>query len=80
MGAVILAQVQDQPARESIRDARGMIVGVIERQQLTRNLIARDRRGIIVGVYEERSRMTRDAHGRIIGRSNLLPALLFQGR
>lgn len=80
MGAVILAQVQDQPARETIRDARGTIVGVIERQRLTGNLVARDRHGAIVGAYEERSRTTRDAHGRIVGRTNLLPALLLQKR
>lgn len=75
-----LVQVQDQPARETIRDARGTIVGVIERQTEAGKLIARDRHGIIVGVYDERSRTTRDAHGRMVGQTNLLPVLLFQGR
>ena len=56
------------------------IVGVIERQQMVGRLIARDSRGVLVGVYEERSRTTRDAHGRLVGRANLLAALLFQRR
>ena len=75
-----LVHVQEQPAREALRDARGTIVGVIERQRLTGNLVARNRHGTIVGAYEERSRTTRDAHGRIVGRTNLLPALLLQRR
>jgi hypothetical protein len=73
-----IVQVQDGPAREVLRDARGVIIGVIERQQLDGRLIARDRHGIVVGVYDERSRTTRDAHGWIVGQTNLLPALLFQ--
>ena len=77
---VALVQVEQAPAREIIRDGRGVIVGAIERQQLVGRLIARDSRGVLVGVYEERSRTTRDAHGRLVGQTNLLPALLFQGR
>lgn len=75
-----LVHIQEQPTRETIRDARGTIVGVIERQRLTGNLVARDRHGTIVGAYEERSRTTRDAYGKVVGRTNLLPTLLFQGR
>ena len=75
-----LVHIQEQPTRETIRDARGVIVGVNERQRLTCKLIARDRHGIIVGVYEERTRTTRDANGRLVGRANLLAALLFQSR
>lgn len=66
--------------RETVRDARGVIVGVIERQRHAQRLIARDAHGVIVGVYDERSRTTRDAHGRLVGRANLLPALLWRGR
>ncbi|PZR83213.1 MAG: hypothetical protein DI537_35305 [Stutzerimonas stutzeri] len=75
-----LVQVQDQPARETVRDAQGTIVGVIEHQRQTGKFVARDRRGVVVGVYDERSRETRDAHGRLVGRSNLLAALLFPAR
>lgn len=75
-----IVEIQQAPAREAIRDRRGVIVGTIERQQLVGKLIARDSRGVLVGVYEERSRTTRDAHGQLVGRANLLPALLFQGR
>ncbi len=75
-----IVQVQHESAREVVRDARGVVIGVIERQRLVGRLIARDLRGVVVGVYEERSRTTRDAHGRIVGRTNLLPVLLFLGR
>lgn len=73
-------QVEQAPARGIIRDRRGVVIGTIERQQLVGRLIARDARGVIVGIYEERSRTTRDAHGRLVGRANLLAALLFQRR
>lgn len=73
-------QVEHVPAREIIRDGRGVVVGVIERQRLVGKLIARDARGAVVGLYEEDSRTTRDAHGRIVGRTNLLPALLLLER
>lgn len=76
--AIVMAQ--NEPAREVIRDNRGIVIGTIERPRQTGKAIARDRHGIIVGVYEERLRTTRDAHGRLVGRANLLPALLFQRR
>lgn len=79
MDAVVIL-VQGEPRREIIRDARGVAVGVIERQHLVGRLIARDKRGIVVGVYDERSQETRDAHGRLVGQTNLLTALLFRGR
>ena len=77
---VAIVQVQHAPARDIIRDRSGVIIGVIERQHLVGKLVARDRHGTVVGAYEERSRTTRDAHGRIVGRTNLLPALLLQRR
>ncbi len=73
-------QIEQAPAREIIRDGRGVIVGAIERQRLVGKLIARDARGVVVGVFEERSRTTRDSRGRIVGQTNLLPALLFHRR
>ncbi len=73
-------QVEQAPARGIIRDRRGVVIGTIERQQLVGRLIARDARGVIVGIYDEHSRTTRDAHGRLVGRANLLAALLFQRR
>lgn len=77
---VAIVQVQHEPARDVIRDRRGTIIGVIERQHLVGRLIARNGYGSVVGAYDERSRTTRDAHGRLVGQTNLLPALLFQGR
>lgn len=74
-----IVHVQEQPAREIIRDARGMIVGVIERQRLTGNQIARDARGTLLGSFD--GQVTRRARGgQIVGRTNLLPALLLWGR
>ena len=75
-----IVEFQQAPAREIIRDRRGVIIGVIERQRLVGKLIARDASGVIVGIYDEHSRTTRDAHGRLVGRVNLLAALLFERR
>ncbi|PZR79217.1 MAG: hypothetical protein DI537_41315 [Stutzerimonas stutzeri] len=75
-----IVETQQAPAREVIRDRRGVIIGTIERQRNAGRLIARDRHGIVVGVYDEHSQATRDAHGQLLGRPNLLPALLFQRR
>lgn len=77
---VTIVQVQDEHARDVVRDHRGTVIGVIERQPLVGKLIARDQHGIIVCVYEERTRTTRDAQGGIVGRANLLAALLFKRR
>lgn len=74
-----LVHVQDQPARETVRDTRGIIVGVIERQRLTGNQIARDARGTLLGSFD--GQVTRRARGgQIVGRTNLLPALLLWAR
>lgn len=75
-----IVEIQQAPAREVIRDRQDVVIGVIERQRLVGKLIARDARGVVVGAYEERSRTTRDRHGRLVGRTNLLPALLFRER
>lgn len=75
-----IVQVQQAPLREVVRDHRGTVVGTIERQRLVGKLIARDASGVIVGNYNEHSRTTRDAHGRLVGRANLLAALLCQRR
>ena len=64
------------PARETLRDRRGAIVGRIERQSLTGRFVARDPHGVLVGSFDPRSNETRDAGGRVIGRGNLLGVLL----
>src|SRR6476661_8331373 len=63
-----------------VRDGRGVIVGRFELQRLTGKIVARDARGIIVGAYDQRSDLTRDFRGRVVGRGYLLPALLFPAR
>ncbi len=77
---IITVQVEQAPVREVLRDRQGRIIGILERQRLTGKVVARDARGRLVGTYDERSQTTRDASGRLIGRGNLLPALLFRGR
>ena len=76
MDAVIIAVESVAPAREVLRDHRGIVIGVLETQRLTGKLIARDASGIVVGTYDPRSNQTRDSHGRVVGRGNLLGALL----
>jgi hypothetical protein len=68
------------PAREVLRDHRGSIIGTLERQSLTGRVIARSSNGIVVGVYDPRSNETRDSHGGVVGRGNLLGALLLRRR
>lgn len=70
--AVVLTQ--SEPVREVVRDARGVAVGVIERQRLTGAIVARDVRGIVVGRFDRNG--TRTAQGRLVSRSNALSALL----
>ncbi len=68
------------PAREVLRDHRGTIIGTVEPQRLTGRVVARDAHGILVGTYDPRLNETRDTRGRVIGRGNLLGALLLRGR
>jgi hypothetical protein len=67
------------PAREVLRDHR-TIIGIVEPQALTGRAVARDARGVLAGTYDPRLNETRDARGRVIGRGNLLGALLLRGR
>jgi hypothetical protein len=68
------------PACEVIRDHRGTIIGTVEPQRRTGKVVARDARGVVVGTYNPRLNETRDARGQVIGRGNLLGALLLRGR
>ncbi|KQU49937.1 hypothetical protein ASG72_18145 [Bosea sp. Leaf344] len=76
----VLVHIKHAPARETVLDANGKIIGVIERQRHARRLVARNAQGAVVGIYDERSRLTRDARGQIVGTTNLLAALLWRGR
>jgi hypothetical protein len=67
-------------AREVLRDHRGTVIGTLEPQRLTGRVVARDARGVLVGTYDGRLNETRDARGRVVGRANLLGALLLRGR
>ena len=76
MDEAVPAYVSAEPARETLRDARSTVIGVIERQRLTGKVVLRDAHGIVRGSYDRRSNETRDASGRLIGRGYLMPALL----
>ena len=67
-------------ACEVLRDHRGTIIGTVEPQRLTGKLVARDARGVLLGSFNPRLNETRDARGRVIGRGNLLGALLLRER
>ena len=68
------------PACEVIRDHRGTIIGTVEPQRLTGKVLARDARGVLVGTYDPRLNETREDRRRVIGRGNLLVALLLRER
>lgn len=68
--------VASASAREVLRDGRGTVIGVLERQGLVDKVLLRDARGTILGSYEARSNTTRDASGKIIGKGNLLMILI----
>lgn len=62
-------------AKQYLRDKRGRILGWRE-QGVNDKLYIRDWMGRIWGWYESRTNLTRDKQGRIVGRGNLLTALL----
>ena len=74
----VAAEVQQVPARQVLRDARGVEIGVIEHQRLTGKFVARNKRGIVVGTFDGHE--TRSAGGQIVARTNVLPALLLSER
>ncbi len=78
MDAAVVEFVAQAP--EVLRDHRGTIVGRIEHQRRTGKLVARDAQGVVVGSYDTRSDVTRDAHGWMVGRGNLLGVLILRGR
>ncbi len=73
-----IVQAQHEPAREVVRDVRGVEIGVIERQRQTGKLVGRNKHGIVIGNFD--GSVTRNARGQIIARANMLPALLLLGR
>lgn len=75
-----VAHYDTAPARQVVRDRHGIVVGAIELQRLTGKLTARTKQGTLAGLYDPRSGETRDHRGRLVGRSNLLPVLLFGRR
>ena len=60
--------------RQELRDFGGRLIGWIERSG--GRLEARDYSGRLRGWFEERQNETRDFTGRLVGRGNLLAALI----
>ena len=77
---VPVIEITAPAACEVLRDHRGTIIGRVETQHHTGKLVARDARGVVVGSYDPRLNETRDARGRVIGRGNVLGALLLRER
>ncbi|WP_046861608.1 hypothetical protein [Microvirga massiliensis] len=65
-------------SREYVRDRTGWMLGSYEGNGISGRIGARDAAGRRLGFYDERTDETRDATGRLIGRGNLLPALVFR--
>jgi hypothetical protein len=63
--------------REELRDRNGRLIGIIT--ETGGYLEARDPGGNLKGRYDRRSRTTRDADGMLVGKGNLLAALLMCG-
>ena len=71
------APAHRQPAPvQIVRDARGVILGRIERQTPTGRSIVCDARGLVLGTYDPREGTTRDARGLVIARGDVLVGLL----
>jgi hypothetical protein len=58
----------------ALRDRRGRLLGWIEACGYL--IQAKDRAGSLVGWYDPRQNVTRDRHGALVGRGDLLAALL----
>ena len=61
-----------------VRNARGVILGRIERQGLTGRSVARDAQGLLAAVYDPREGLTRDRRGLVVARGDVLAAYLFR--
>ncbi|MEI6557642.1 MAG: hypothetical protein WCO00_04485 [Rhodospirillaceae bacterium] len=62
-------------ARQEFRDFSGRCVGWIEK--FAGRLEARDYAGLLKGWFDVRANETRDYSGRMVGRGNMLAALIF---
>jgi hypothetical protein len=63
--------------KEELRDRNGRLIGTIVEEGSY--LEARDAGGNLKGRYDRRTRTTRDAGGTLVGKGNLLSALLMCG-
>lgn len=71
------ASAYHQPAPvQVLRDRRGLVIGRLEQQGSTGKVIARDAHGLLVGTYDLREGTTRNARGLVVGRGDILAALL----
>ena len=62
--------------REEIRDQHGVLIGRYETKQHPERVELRDRSGRLLGHYNAEKNETRDAHGIVVGRGNIVATLL----
>lgn len=62
---------------QELRDSRNRLIGRIK-QCTNGKLEARDAKNRLCGTYNPRTNETRDANNRLVGRGNMLPALLVE--
>jgi hypothetical protein len=63
--------------RQELRDRNGRLVGTIK--QVGARLEGRDAHSRLKGTYDPKTNETRDAHGRVVGKGNLLANLISAG-
>jgi hypothetical protein len=62
-------------SEQELRDSSGRLLGKI-REQNNGKYEGRDAAGRLKGTYDPRSNETRDASGRLVGKGNMLAALI----
>ncbi|MCS6989483.1 MAG: hypothetical protein NZM06_08205 [Chloroherpetonaceae bacterium] len=61
---------------QTIKSPSGKTIGTI--RQESGRLVARDTTGKMLGYYVEKENATRDPHGRLLAKGNILSALILQ--
>lgn len=64
--------------RTELRDARGQIIGILT-ARANGDVVLRDTGNTYVGSYNRRTNETRDRSGKLVGKGNLLAAMLREG-
>lgn len=60
--------------RQELRDSNGRLIGTIT--ATSNKLEGKDSNGRLKGTYDTKANVTRDSNGRVVGKGNLLAALI----